>query len=117
VLLLLLLLLVLLLLFFYFARCAATANNPQHNNNNNNNNNTMQALEIKRLEDENRALKNEHGGDADERGDLTVQNARLTQALQQVCDGMRVCVCVRVRYCSGVCVCVRVHEVCVGACA
>ena len=39
----------------------------------------LQALEIKRLEDENRALKNERIDENDERGDLDVQNARLTQ--------------------------------------
>ena len=36
-----------------------------------------------------RALRNEHSGDADYQGDLAVQNARLTQALQQARDRIR----------------------------
>jgi len=45
----------------------------------------MEALEIKRLEDENRQLRNNHGDDADQRGDLTLQNARLTQVSCNQC--------------------------------
>lgn len=33
-----------------------------------------------------RRLRNDHSGDADERGDLALQNSRLTQALQQARD-------------------------------